>query len=220
MVVPESLELIATSDDGFPMEEPMNPAENRGNVVLIPISRMGFGTWVMTIALATIATPLICFYSLSSSLVFGNAANSFPWFMKIVPLTIWFVAVFGPIYLYYFMPFGWMNPDHWLLFDRRTDILSLRGGFQRWHRSQIRYLLAITGSKPKSEQVVTELQICIGDAKQFEKELILHTTQRDPEKAYGKTIRVCASAMQVPAYLAKMKANSFEVIQIVGKPND
>lgn len=207
MVAPETLELIATSDDGSPMEEAMYQAEDRGDVVVIPIPQMGHaGIWIMTIALATIATPLVYFVMLR------NSADHISGFMKVVPVAAWFLAVFGPICFYYFVPFGWLRPGHWLLFDRNTQVLSFQGGFHRWHRSQIQYLLAITGSRPKSERFVTELQICVGDAKY----LILHTTQRDPEKAYGKTMRVFACAMQVPAYIAKMKADgAYDVIQIV-----
>ena len=212
MVVPETLELIATSDDGSPMEVAMYPAEDRGDVVVIPIPQMGHvEIWIMTIALAGIATPFIYFETLS------NSANNFPLASKIVPVIAWCLAVFGPICFYYCVPFGSLRPDHWLLFDQSTDILSFKGGFHRWNRSQIRYLLAVTGSKPKSERIVTELQICVGDTKY----LILHTTHRDPEKAYGKTMRVFASAMQVPAYIAKMKADgAHEITQIVVKPDE
>lgn len=213
-----NLALIATDNDEVPSGEGFM-IEDRIDSVVIPIPRMGqLGVWIMTIALAAISTA-IC-YIIASMLDFES--RSFPnhWFMKCVPFAAWVLSVFGPLTVYFLLPSGWWNPDHWLQFHRGTGVLSFRGGFHQWDRKQIRYLLAINGYRARRRKLESELQICVGETKPFKRYLLLATQNGDPEKSYGEIIRVFASTMEVPAYVARISSDgSHELVQVVEPSN-
>ena len=204
----DTLELIATSDDDLPVEDANFVVEDRGDTVVIPIQRIGhIGIWGMTVALAIVVTPLC--YFVATALRFPASGP------PLVLMIVWFLAVFGPVGFYYCLPFGAWNPDHLLLFERKTETFSFQGGLHRWHRTQIRYLVAITGAGKQSKRIETELQICIGESPPFQKHLLLHSTHRDPDRAFGKILRDFSSAMQVPAYLAKISTDGAYEVRLI-----
>lgn len=215
----EHLDLIATDDDEVPTGEGME-VEDRIDSVLIPIPRMGhFGVWIMTIALAAISTPICYFIATSLDAEVRSGVN--PWLIKCAVFTSWLLSVFGPVSLYYWVPIGWWSPDHWLQYTRSTGVLSFRGGYQEWDQKQIRFFLAINGYRARRKNRETQLQICVGDTRPFQRYVLLAMENGDPEKSYGKILRTFASATQVPAYIARITRDGvWEVVQEVDKPSD
>lgn len=197
----EDIRLIEPYDEIAPWRCQLTVVESDQRIE-VPIHQIsGFQVALLTILLAVICTP-ICYIVYAHV---GSDENRIAF--GILVSVIWILGVIGPAAFWLFWPIGFLRPDHWIRFDRDSNLLSIRGGYSIFHLNEIIGFLSVTDLRRRKR--VTEFQVITCDSGARANHFVSNCRELNPELAFGHVIKQFGRFSKIPYYFATIDSDGY-----------